>query len=509
LILARTGSRRQEIAIRASLGARPFQVVCQLVAESVLLATVGGLLGIALANWILHAIVAVVPRDQLRVPELTVDGRVMFYALAISIVAGISVGIVPAVLAVWAPLATTLRSAGSRVTESPRIRRALVVCQVTMTVVLLCGAGLLVRTILALSSVNTGFDRHGLLTFEVALPGNGYDPNRRVAFYRDAAQAIREIPGVEAAAAVNNLPVIGGARAGTSFHRLGTPVLGPRERPYTRIRVVTPGYFRTLRIPLLRGREFTEADSASPTPGFIVNDAFAKAFLSDIDPLSASLAVQMQADNPYAQVIGVVADVTEESARKGAQPTIFYSHRQLSDSRMVMFARTNRPAAIAPLAVAAVHRLDPNLAIARIKTFDDAFSDSLARERISAFVSGGFALSGLLLAALGLYGLLAFLVTDRTREIGLRMALGAQLSELTWSVVREGLRLVGAGAAIGVALSLILLQSLRSLLFGVAANDATTYIGVLVLMCAVGAIASYLPARRAARVDPLVALRYE
>jgi predicted permease len=509
LLLARAASRRHELAIRTSLGAGRLALVRQLLVESVLLSTTGGVLGIALSYWSVGAIAAVVPPDLLRAPALSVDTRVLLYSLALSIVTGLIVGIVPALLAVRESVAGSIRASGSRVTHAPRIRQALVVCQVGMTVMLLCGAGLLVRTMVALNSANTGASTQNVLTMEVTLPGTRYEPERRVQFYRELLEALRGLPGVAAAAAGDSLAIIGPPRAGTVFHRLGTPVLPMNESPPAVIRVVKPDYFQTLRIPILRGREFTAADDATPTPGFIVNDAFVKKYLAGIDPLSVSMSVWMQEKNPHAPIIGVVGDVSEGSVRDDPHPTIFYSHRQLNETAMTLLMRTNQPAALTNAAIAAIHRLDPNLAVTRIRTFEGALTESLARERLLALISGGFAAIGLLLASLGLYGLLAFLVTERTKEIGIRMVLGAQTGRVTRSVVGGGLRLVAIGAAIGIAGSLVLLRSLQTLLFGVTPNDAATYAVVLALIAIVAALASYLPARRAARVEPLTALRQE
>ena len=275
------------------------------------------------------------------------------------------------------------------------------------------------------------------------------------------------------------------------------------------VRVVTPGLFRTLGVPMLRGREYTAADYANPTPGFVVNEAFVKAYLRDIDPLSVSISVYMQQKNPHLPIIGVVRDINEGSVRDEAQPTVYYSHGQMAETGMTMVIRTTRPAAVAGAAVAAIHRLDPNLAVTKVRTFEGAIAESLARERLNALVSGGFALSGLLLASLGIYGLLAFLVTERTKEIGIRLALGEQRARLARSVVGGGLRLVAIGAVIGVAGSLLLLRSLQSLLFGVTPNDLATYAAVLGLLGVVATLASYVPARRATRIEPLVALRQD
>jgi predicted permease len=509
LLLARAASRRRELAIRTSLGAGRLAIVRQLLVESSLLAIVGGALGVALAGWSIRALLAFAPPDLLRVSNLTIDRRVFLYAIGVSVLTGIIVGLVPAMLAARRSVASSLRAGGSNVTHAPRLRQILLISQVAMTVVLLCGAGLLARTVIALNRANAGFDKHGVLTMNVILPATHYTPERRIAFFRDAVAALRALPGVESAAAANSLAVIGSPRGGTSFHRIGTPELPMNDRPAAVVRVVTPGYFHTLRIPVLRGREFTDADAANPAAGFIVNEAFAKAFLSDVDPLTTAISVWMEDDNPHLPIIGVVGDVSEGSVRDEPQPTVFYSHRRMQDAGMTLFARTTRPETLTNAAVNAIHAIDGNLAVTRVRTFDSAIAESLARERLNALVSGSFAISGLLLASLGLYGLLAFVVAERTKEIGIRIALGAEIGAVTRSVIAGGLRLVGVGAAIGLVMSLVLVRSFGTLLFGVTPYDTWTYAGVLVLLGAVAATAAYVPARRAGRVEPLVALRQE
>jgi putative ABC transport system permease protein len=509
LLLARGASRRREIAIRTSLGASRFAIVRQLLVESVLLSVTGGVLGVALARWSLDALVAFAPPDLLRVPELYVDYRVLAYALTLSALTGIVIGIVPAWLVANQSMVASIRAGGISVTHSPRVRQALVVCQVAMTVILLCGAGLLVRTLVALNATNSGFDKRNVVTMEVALPFVRYNPEQRRAFYRESLEAIRALPAVESAAASNSLAVIGSPRGGSWFHRLGTPDLRPSERPSTLIRVVTPGYFRTLRIPVLRGREFTDADDANPMQGFVVNDAFVKTFLSDVDPLTVSLTVWMQPENPYLPIVGVVGDVSEGSIRDGAKPTVFYSHKQMPETAMTLFVRTGQPGAVSASAVGAIKRIDPNLAVTGIRTYETALAESVARERLNAMVSAAFAVSGLLLASLGLYGLLTFVVAKRTREIGIRIALGEGLGQLKRSVVGGGLRLVGLGAVIGIAGAVLILRSLGTLLFGVSAGDLSTYAAVIALLVTVAIVAAYVPARTAANVEPLVALRQD
>jgi len=509
LLLARAASRKRELAIRTSLGAGRTAIVSQLLVESLALSLAGGMLGIGLARWSLDALVAFAPPDLLRVPSLTVDWRVLTYAVTISAVTGLVVGLVPALLAARESIVAALRASGPTVSQSHRIRQALVVAQVALTVVLLSGAGLLTRTVIALNHSDNGLDKRNLLTMDLGLPLARYDGDRSVAFYSELTAALRALPGVQSAAAANSLPVIGDQQAGTVFHRLGTPERPLNERPYTVIRVVTSGYFRTLGIPVVRGREFTDRDDANPAAGFIVNEAFVKAFLRDTDPLSVSLSAWMEEKNPYLPIIGVVGNVSEGSVREASQPTLFYSQRRMQQRAMTLLIRTAQPASMEKVVIAAVHRMDPDLAVAKVRTFETALSESVARERLSAMVSSAFGASGLLLASLGLYGVLAFLVTDRTKEIGIRIALGERLSRLMRSVIAGGLLLVAAGAAIGVSGSLLLFRSFGPLLFGVTPYDASTYLGVVGLLIAVAVAASYLPARRAARVEPLVALRQD
>jgi len=508
LLIARAASRRQEIAIRTSLGAERGAIVRQLLVESMLLALAGGTLGIVLARSSLDALVAFAPPGLLRGQELTIDARVLLYVAGLSVLTGLVAGLAPSVIVARRPIVESLHASSSRVTHSPRIRQLLVVGQVAMTVVLLCGAALLVRTVTALTSANHGFDQHGLLTMQVSLPGTRYPIERQVAFQQELLTTIRELPGVDSAGAASGLPVIGAPRAGTRFHRYSTPIVPPTQMSSATIRVVAPGYFRTLRIPVLRGREFTHADDANPTPGFIVNQAFVDRYLPNVDPLRESLMVRMRDENPYAPIIGVVGNVGEGSMRGAPRPTIFYSHSQLPLGP-TLFVRTDRPVATAEAVTSAIHRMDPNLVIRNVRTFEEAVAESLAQERLTALVTGAFAVSGLLLASLGLYALLAFMVSERTREIGLRIALGANGRELTWSVVKDGLRLVSIGAVAGVALSLAVLPLFGTLLFGVTPTDTTTYAVVLGLLSAVAGLASYVPARRAARVEPLTALRQD
>jgi putative ABC transport system permease protein len=509
MLLARAASRQREIAIRASLGAGRWAIARSVLVESLLLAGAGGALGLALARGSLDALLAVAPTNLLGVSELFIDRRVLIYAFGLSLATGAVAGLVPTTLFARRSMADALRTRGSKAGHAPRVRQALVVVQVAMTVVMLCGAGVLVRTLIALNRAHMGFDAHDVLTMRVAVSPARYSAERCREFYREAVARVRALPGVEAAAAGISLPMIGSPRGGTSFRELGTPERPASERPTTVVRMVAPGYFHTLRIPVLRGREFTDADNANPMAGFVVNETFARTYFSGRDPFASSISVWMMADNPYLPIIGVVGDVSEGSVRAAPQPTVFYSHGRMPWSTMTLFVRGRQPESFVRPVTAALHELDPTLVVSNVHTIESALAESLARERISALISTSFGAGGLLLAALGLYGLLAYLVAERTKDIGIRIALGARLARITGSVVAGGLALVAIGAAMGVAGSLLLLRSLGTLLFGVTPYDVPTYAIVVVLLGAIAALASYLPARRAARIEPLTALRQE
>lgn len=509
MLMARSASRQREIAVRASLGAGRWAIARSVLVESLLLAGAGGVLGLGFARGSLDALLAVGPANMLGVSELFIDRRILIYAFGLSLATGAIAGLAPTILFARRPMADALRTRGSTAGHAPRVRQVLVVVQVAMTVVLLCGAGVLVRTLIALDRAPMGFDAHNVLTMSVAVSPARCTAERCREFYRDAVTRVRALPGVESAAAGISLPMIGVPRGGTNFHELGTPERLAGDRPTTVVRMVAPGYFHTLRIPVLRGREFTDADNANPMAGFIVNETFARTYFSGRDPFTSSISVWMMADNPYLPIIGVVGDVSEGSVRHAPQPTVFYSHGRMTWSMMTLFVRASQPESMVKPVTAVLHELDPTLVVSKVRTIESALAESLARERISALISTSFGAGGLLLAALGLYGLLAYLVAERTKDIGIRIALGARLAHITGSVVAGGLALVAIGAGIGIAASLLLLRSLGELLFGVTPYDVPTYVVVVVLLGAIAAIASYLPARRAARIEPLTALRQE
>jgi predicted permease len=350
-----------------------------------------------------------------------------------------------------------------------------------------------------------------VLTMRVELPTSRYNPPQRLGFFRQVIERLQGLPGVQSASAASDIPVATLRTSGTSFQILGQAELPPNERPTTRVRVVTPGYFKTLGIPLLSGRDFTQDDQTrGAAQVFIVNETFAKRYFPNSDPLSESISVNMQRpDNPYGRIIGIVGNVKEGSLRGVAEPTVFYNYRPLPYPGMTLFVRTTRGAEVAREATQIVRDIDRNLPLVEVRMLEDAFADSAARERLNAVVSGAFSVCALLLATLGLYGLIAFIVAERTNEIGIRLALGAQASRVLGMVMKQGLALVALGGALGLAIAFGVSRFLETLLFGVKSYDPLTFGAVSVLLMLISLLAVLIPARRATRINPLVALRNE
>jgi predicted permease len=522
MLLARSAARTREMAIRASLGAGRGAVVRQLLVESLLLAVIGGLGGILIAH---VAMSSAMRSDMAQVADVSVDFRVLLYALGLSIVTGLAFGITPSLTITRGSAYDYLR--GRAMPHGGRSRQVLVMTQIAITVVLLCGGGLLARSLNALVGTKIGMDVEHVLTMYVGLPEKRYSEAQRVEFFRQALQRVQSLPGVESVAAGGSLPVVGAPLQDGVFHVRGTPLRFPSQDPvkglrnsdvtsgsltgpFAKIRVATPGYFKTLGIPLVAGRDFTEEDQHQRAePVFIVNEAFARKYLPADDPLSPRLSVLGRPENPYGRVVGVAGDVYEQSPRLGAAPTIFYAHAHQPVSGMVLFVRANASAGLRQAVVQTVRDLDRNQAISDVQMLKDALNTSLRFERLAAITSSTVALTALLLASLGVYGLLAYLVAERAKEIGIRMALGAQASTVVRMVMARGLRLITYGGVLGLAGGLAVSRLIRDLLYGVTATDPMTFAGVIVLVGTVGTLAAFVPAIRAARVDPLIALRQE
>ena len=510
LLLARYTSRRREIAVRVAIGAARGRVIRQLITESVVLGLAGGILGAALARWIVSGLLTLAPLELSRNIAIEVDARIVIFALGIPILTGILFGLAPGLVTSRTDVTSGLRedSRGS-IGGAGGLRASLVAAEVALSIVLLAGAGLLFRSLTELQAVDPGLNPSHILTFRTQLPEVHYrEPVRRTQFFAHALEQIGRLPGVEAVSAVSYLP-FNGIAAGTGVIIAGRPAAKPGEEPVATIRTVMPGYFRTIGIPLRKGRVFTAADNTPESPyRFVVNQAFVEKYIPGEEPLGKQISVDMDDKNPFGEIIGVVGNVKEGALDKEPEPTVYYIHAHLPYTAMVFVVR----AGIDPLGLTGsvrqvIHGIDPAQPVAQIQTMETVVRETFARQTFSALLLGGFSLVSLLLAAVGIYGVLAYAVTERTREIGVRMALGAEPGGILTLVLASGMRVVLLGALVGMSGAMALTGVLKSLLFGVKAHDAVTFAIVPAVLIAVALLAAYLPARRASRLTPVDALR--
>jgi putative ABC transport system permease protein len=514
LLMARATSRQQELAVRAALGAGRGRIVQQLLTESVLLAALGGAAGLLVATVGVRALVNALPEQQLlSMPYLAglgVDWRVLGYAMLVALATGVLFGLVPAVPASRTALAPTLR-AGRRSTGGRRrtMRNSLVVGEFALTLVLLVGAGLLTQSLVRLLRVNPGFRPERVLTAGVMLPPTKYsDSTRIVAFFDELTTRVRSLPGVVSVGMTSRLPLDWGNSM--TYVVVGRPLPAPGERPGASVREVSTAYFEAMGIPLIDGRDFTEEDGPNAPRAVVVNRAIAAQHFGATSAVGQRIALDMEGRGPFYMIVGVVGNVPIGQLDEAPTPTIYFPHRQWGDNGMFLVMRTTGdPVSLAPAVRRVVHGLDRDLPVAMVSTMERniANSQSVFMRRYSMLLVGGFAVLALVLSIVGIYGVISYGVVQRTQELGVRVALGAQRRDIVLMVLRDGTALAAAGIVIGAAAALWLTRFLRSLLFGIQTSDPLTYVGVAALLAAVALLASYLPARRATRVDPLIALR--
>jgi putative ABC transport system permease protein len=513
LQMARAAGRRKEMALRAALGAGRLRLIRQLLTESLLLAVAGGALGLLLAHWCVEALVALGPQNLIGAGQAGVNATVLLFTLGASLLTGLAFGVMPAVEASRLSLSESLKESSRGdvgVGRAGRVRGALVVVEVGLALVLLVGAGLMVRSFLRLQSVNPGFDASNLLTMRLMLPQSKYpEDSRKVEFFRRATERLRALPGVRSASAVSALPFadIGSA---TSFTVEGRPALPPGERTGTDFRVADENYFRTMNIPVVSGRTFTEQEAVENRKVAVVNEAMVRKHFPGEDPLGKRILVNMGSNPSPTEIVGVVGDARYDKLDGELRPMVYWTQPQLAYSSMWLVVRTaGDPAALGPAAVREIQSIDRELPVSDLRTMEGWLAESTSRTRFGTLLLGAFACAALLLAAVGLYGVLSYSVTQRRNEIGIRMALGAQAGDVLRMVVGQGMRLVLIGVGLGLAGALALTRLMSGLLYGVAATDPPAFAVNALLLTAVSLAACYIPAKRATRVDPATALRRE
>jgi putative ABC transport system permease protein len=515
LLLARSLNRRREIAVRIALGASRWRVIRQLLTESILLALLGGGAGVLLASFGTDALIAITPEDVLRMREASLDGRVLFFTLSIATLTGIVMGIVPAWQSSQLDLQSVLKEGGRNLTKGrAMLRRALVVAQVAIAVVLLVGAGLLIQSFARLLRVDPGFDAEHLLTLRVGLSDGVYTkPDQVAGFHERLLADLATVPGVSAYSTVHPLPMVGNIKVG--FNIEDHPAQSGRDYPYeTRLFLVGADYFRTMGIALRQGREYTARDRLDSNQVAIINEAFARKFFPDRNPLGQRINPTMSADNrplPMREIVGVVADARSRNLREAPEPEVYLHLPQVpATGSFTLLLRTRSDAqSLIGFVREAVAKQDRNVPLSQVRTFEHYLSETLAQPRFNSLLLSVFAGVALLLTVIGLYGVVAYSVSQRAREIGIRLALGARSWDVLKLVVGQGIILTLIGVVIGSVAAMALTRLMRSLLFGVSATDPVTFVLVALALVAVTFAACLIPARRAIKVDPVIALRYE
>lgn len=514
LLLARASAREREVAIRSALGAGRAQIVRQMLTESVVLAVLGGAMGLLLAPAALRGILQLGSVALPRMSEVRIDGQVLLFTMGITLGTGILFGLVPALQASRRAPFEDLKEGGRGATPgsaSNRTRRVLVVAEVAFSVILLVGAGLLMRSFLQVLGVDTGFHADRVLTMRISLPQERYTkPDQVRAFYGEVLRRIERLPGVEAAGATNALPLSGLGGSGTTT--VDTQAVPPDQTtPEADMRPVTPGYFQAMGIPLIRGRYFEERDSETSAPVAVIDDTFARTYWPNEDPVGKRVKLGgRQSRSPWMTITGVVGHVHYRALEAPSRVQLYWPEAQRPYNTMSLAIRTARePLALALAVEKEIFSVDPDQPVYQVRGMEQLRSEWVSQRFLALLLVALFAGLALVLAAVGIYGVMAHSVTLRTHEIGIRMTLGASHKDVLRMIVAQGAGLTAIGLGLGVFAAVALTRLMKSLLYGVSAGDPLTFLGVALLLVTIALLACYIPARRATRVDPLVALRYE
>lgn len=514
LLLARAAVRQKEFAIRTAVGASRARLIGQLLTESVLLSLLGGLLGLVLAWLAVKSLAQFGPDNVPRLTEVAVDGRVLLFTALVSLLTGVLFGLVPAWRVSRVDLHDTLKDGGRSASVGSghgqqRLRKLFVVAEVALALVLLIGAGLLIRSYQRILVAHPGYDPHNVLALRLSLPAAKYNtPETILAFFQRTMDRLRGVPGVEAVATTYSLPMSTVALAWEPITIEGYVPKSAQDLIISNVRIVSPDYFRTLGIPLAQGRLFDARDRKGEPETVIVDETLAARYWPNESPLGKRLA--RGKSGAWRTVVGVIRDAKQFSMEKEPPISVYYPAEQVIARNLYMVIRTQTdPAQMAPALIREIQTVDPEMPVFDVSSMDQRLSDALARRRFSMFMLSVFAVIALVLAAIGIYGVMAYAVSQRTHEIGVRVALGAQPRDVLGLVLRQGLSLALAGTTLGLIAAIGLTRLLAKLLFGVGAYDPLTFAGVAALLLLVSVLATWIPARRATRVDPMIALRCE
>jgi putative ABC transport system permease protein len=519
LLLVRASSRHRELAVRTALGASRWRLIRQLLTESLLLALVGGAAGLLFSVWGIEFIAKGMPPTFTKfIPgwkHMGIDATVLLFTLGASVLTGIVFGIAPAVQATRTNLNESLKEGGQKGASGGArrnlMRSVLVVLEVAFSLMLLAGAGLMVRSFYEMMRADLGLRPDGVLTAQMSLPNAAYpEKAQRVAFYERLVARVRALPGVASAAAVSSVPMSRAGNLSSQFYVEGRPAPPPDRRPYADYTVVTPGYFETAGTRVVRGRAFDESDDERARPVCVINETLARRMFPGEDPVGRHLVVSD--DEPPWEIVGVAADVKNENLEQEAEWEFYRPHRQEPWYTMALVVRAGEGATatgLAPAVRGEVKALDAGLPVYDVRTMGDVVDEAVSPKRLTMFLLAFFALGALLLAAVGLYAVMSYAVAQRRHEIGIRLALGAQGRDILRLVLTHGLVLTLIGLALGLGLGLVVTRVMASILYGVSATDPLVFGGVALVLAVAAFLACYLPARRATKVDPMVALRYE
>lgn len=511
LLLARFTARRKEIAVRTALGATRSRIVFQFLTESVLTSAFAGLFGVLLAFWGLDLLKKVAENFLPRVLEISLDPQVLTFAVSLSLLTGVLLGLVPALHASRSDPIDSLKdsSRGTTGRQAGRLRAGLLVAEVALSLVLLVGAVLLIDSFRRLQNVDPGFRPEGITTFFVGLPPGSYpDIDKQGLFFQNALEKLTSVPGVTRVAAASNLPATGNGNTRSPAAVEGRPLPPVSDRTITVRSTISPGFFETLGIPIKQGRDFTWRDRTGAPDVVIINETMARKLFPGENPIGRRLITGI-ASIPR-EIVGVSADVRAENLSLPPAAEMYYPSAQLDGAFLSVVVRSARPAAsLRPELIAAIHSLDPGLPIDQVQSYNEVLAQASADRRLSMYLLGGFAGLALLLAGMGIYSVIAYGVAQRTNEFGIRFALGAAARDVIGLVMKEGLRLALVGLAVGIALSIAATRLMQQLLFEVSPRDPFLYSGVAVFICVVAALACFVPALRATRIDPMQALRTE